>query len=52
MTPDQKKFLAGLACSKKMLKAAQSSYESNPEYGLTDNDMKQAILAALKEASQ
>ena len=50
MTPDQKKLLADLACSKKMLRAAQSSYEGNPEYGLTDEDMKKAILAALKEA--
>ena len=52
MTPDQKTFLAGLACSQKMLRAAQSSYEGNPEYGLTDDDMKRAILTALKEASK
>jgi hypothetical protein len=30
-----------------MVKAAQASYTSNPEYGLTDTDMKVALLAAL-----
>ena len=38
----------GVAVSKRMLEAAQSAYERNPEYGLTDADMRRAIKAALR----
>lgn len=33
-----------------MLAATQATYESDSEYGLTDNDMKKAIQAALDTA--
>ncbi len=39
----------GVAVTKKMVAAAQASYEdkSSPEYGLNDEDMTKAIRAAL-----
>lgn len=30
-----------------MVQAAQATYESHPEYGLSDDDMERAIRAAL-----
>lgn len=41
--------MKGRAVTKKMVEAAQRSYEKDPEYGLTDADMKKAIEAAIKE---
>lgn len=38
----------GIAVSRKMLAAAQGTYEPNPEYGLSDADMHKAIKAALR----
>lgn len=47
---DRKSALAGIAVSAAMVGAAQSSYAGNPEYGLTDEDMKNAIKSALDAA--
>lgn len=42
--------MKSIAVSNKMLAVAQASYEGNPDYGLTDDDMRKAIKAALNEA--
>ena len=42
--------MKSIAVSNVMLRLAQSSYEANPEYGLSDNDMRVAIKAALDAA--
>lgn len=39
----------GVAVTRRMLEAAQSAYEANPEYGLTDEDMRLAIKAAIMQ---
>lgn len=39
----------GVAVTRRMLEAAQSAYEANPEYGLTDEDMRRAIKAAIMQ---
>lgn len=38
----------GIAVTKEMVAAAQAAYAGNPDYGLTDADMKNAIAAALR----
>lgn len=38
----------GIAVTKDMIAAAQGSYQSNPDYGLSDADMANAIAAALR----
>lgn len=42
-----KSGIRGMAISKKMLAAAQGSYDSWEEYGITDADMTKAIKAAM-----
>ena len=44
--------MKGRAVTKKMVAAAQQSYQHNPEYGLTDEDMKRAIEAAIREMKE
>lgn len=50
VTHEQPKALKGIAVSNRMVGAAQASYDANrnPEYGLTDSDMKKAIEAAME----
>lgn len=54
--PSQKELarraLKGLAVSKAAVEAAQASYQCDPEYGLTDADMRLAIMAALREMTK
>lgn len=38
----------GIAVSAKMVEAAQAAYNRNPDYGLTDSDMRAAIHAAIR----
>jgi hypothetical protein len=47
---DLEKTLKGMAVTKRMVLAAQSSYQKDPEYGLSDDDMKKAIEAAMRAA--
>ena len=41
--------IRGIAVSKKMVAAAQSTYDGWEEYGISDEDMAKAIDAALKQ---
>lgn len=57
VTAGQRSMLAalgsgGVAVTRRMLEAAQSAYEANPEYGLTDEDMRRAIEAAIMQSGK
>jgi hypothetical protein len=45
---EAKNWRKGLTVSKQMVRAAQAAYDADYEYGLTDEDMTKAILAALR----
>lgn len=47
-----RRALKGLAVSNDAVRAAQASYQCDPEYGLTDADMRLAIMAALREMTK
>ena len=48
--PMDRSLVRGLSVSNEMVLAAQSSYDSWEEYGISDEDMRNAIAAALKVA--
>lgn len=39
----------GVQVSRRMIEAAQATYEASPEYGLSDEDMGRAIDAAIRQ---